>query len=241
MMVRRQVADLWRRAAGGALDMHSDWAVLYQDLLAELGRILADPAAGDSQIREHLHSLLTEHRTRRPASRAELIRGRLIDGVRPVRSLLSALVRLPWAATDNHPVLQALRRLQDLYAHEQRHLPVGAQIFLGRVWQGALTGADRERAFCAFEVATLLALRRALRNGTVWIDHSLAFRSRERLFIPPDRWAAQRRPYFRRLGLPTDPAAFLEPLEERAEVGMTAVAAAALCRDPGPRHLTLGR
>jgi hypothetical protein len=34
----------------------------------------------------------------------------------------------------------------------------------------------------------LLALRRALRNGTVWIDHSLAFRSRERLFIPAETW-----------------------------------------------------
>ena len=227
MMVRRQVADLWRRAATGALAMHSDWVVLYQDLLAELGRILADPAAGDGQIREHLHSLLAEHRVRRPASRAELIRARLIDGVRPVRSSLSSLVRLPWAATDNHPVLEALRRLQGLYTHEQRQLSVGTQIFLGRVWQEAFTGADRERAFCAFEVAALLTLRRALRNGTVWIDHSLAFRSRERLFIPPDRWAAQRRSYFRRFGLPTDPAVFLEPLVERAEIGMTAVAAAA--------------
>jgi len=76
-------------------------------------------------------------------------------------------------------------------------------------------------------VATLLALRRALRNGTLWIDHSLAFRSRERLFIPADRWQAQRRPYFRRLGLPNDPAVFLGPLMDRAEAGMTAVAAAA--------------
>jgi hypothetical protein len=141
--------------------------------------------------------------------------------------LLSALVRLPWAATDQHPVREALRRLQDLYAHEQRDLPVGTQIFLGRVWQQVLNGLDRERAFCAFEVATLLALRRALRNGTVWIDHSLAFRSRERLFIPKERWQAQRRPYFRRLGLPTDAAMFLEPLVERAATGMAAVAAAA--------------
>jgi hypothetical protein len=152
---------------------------------------------------------------RRPASHAELVRARLIDGIRPVRALLNALVRLPWQATDDHAVLQALRRLRDLYALEQRHLPSDSQIFLGRVWQETLTGPDRERAFCAFEVATLLALRRALRNGTVWIDHSLAFRSRERLFIPADRWAAQRRPYFRRLGLPTDPAVFLEPLVEQ--------------------------
>ncbi len=227
MMIRRQVADLWRRAATGALAAHSNWALLYQELLSALNAILSEPAAGDAQIREHLHSLLAEHRARRPASRAELVRGRLIDGVRPVRSLLSALVRLPWQASNNHPVLQALRSLQGLYAHEQHHLPPGTQIFLGRVWQEAFSSADRERAFCAFEVATLLALRRALRNGTVWIDHSLAFRSRERLFIPADRWRAQRRSYFRRLGLPTDPAVFLEPLVERAEIGMAAVAAAA--------------
>jgi hypothetical protein len=130
---------------------------------------------------------------------------------------------LPWQATDNHPVLQALRWLQDLYAHEQRHLPEGTRIFRGRVWQEVLTSSDRERAFCAFKVATLLALRRALRNGTVWIDHSLAFRSQERLFIPADGSQAQRRPYFRRLRLPTDPAVFLEPCVERAEAGMTAV------------------
>jgi len=40
-------------------------------------------------------------------------------------------------------------------------------IDLGRVWRPLLSSADREQAFRAFEVATLLALRRALRNGTV--------------------------------------------------------------------------
>jgi hypothetical protein len=45
----------------------------------------------------------------------------------------------------------------------------------------ALGGEDRERAFAAAEVATLLDLRRALRNGTEWIEHNLAFRSRETL------------------------------------------------------------
>lgn len=158
MMVRRQVADLWRRADTDALATHGDWALLYQDLLAELGAILANSGADDGQIREHLHSLLTAHRERRPASRAEIIRERLIDGVRPVRALLSALMRLPWAATDQHPVQEALHWLQDLYAHEQRVLPVGTRIFLGRVWQKVLNGPDRERAFCAFEVATLMGM-----------------------------------------------------------------------------------
>ena len=226
MMVRRQVADLWRRAAAGAVAAQGDWASLYQELLASLGAIVAYPAGTDEGVLGQLQSLLAAHRARKPATRAQLVRERLIDGVRPVRSLLRALVRLPWQATEAHPVLQALCCLQDLYGREQRHLPADIRIFLGRVWQQIFASPDRERAFCAFEVATLLALRRALRNGTVWIDHSLAFRSREQLFIPAERWQAQRRPYFRRLGLPTDAALFLEPLVERAEAGMAAVAAA---------------
>jgi hypothetical protein len=39
------------------------------------------------------------------------------------------------------------------------------------VWRKALGGRDRERAFAAAKVATLLDPRRALRNGTVWIEH----------------------------------------------------------------------
>jgi TnpA family transposase len=79
----------------------------------------------------------------------------------------------------------------------------------------------------ACEVATLLALRRALRNGTVWIEHSLTFRSRERLFLPAEQWQSRRRAHYRRLGLPTRPAAFLDPLLERAAAGVQAVADAA--------------
>src|SRR3546814_7689003 len=47
---------------------------------------------------------------------------------------------------------------------------------------------DRERAFQALEVATLFALRRAVRNGSVWIEHSLSFRGRARLFFTDERW-----------------------------------------------------
>ena len=104
-------------------------------------------------------------------------------------------------------------------------MPLAPQ--LGRVWQRALAGEDRERAFAAAEVATLLNLRRALRNGTVWIEHSLAFRSRERLFIPAESWRSQRRAHYRRLRLPQEAAAFLAPLTERAEAGLQAVATAA--------------
>jgi hypothetical protein len=110
-----------------------------------------------------------------------------------------------------------------------------------RVWRKSLQDEDREKAFAAAEVGTLLNLRRALRNGSVWIDHSLSFRSRETLFIPPARWQTSRRAYDRRLHLPQDCAAFLEPLIERAKAGVLAVsktAADGILRVDEELHLT---
>jgi len=81
------------------------------------------------------------------------------------------------------------RVLQSVHiAHHAHSLPVSCALPLGRVWRAGLAGEDRERAFAAAEVATLLNLRRALRNGTVSIEHSLAFRDRETLFIPQPLW-----------------------------------------------------
>src|ERR1700722_13223351 len=91
--------------------------------------------------------------------------------------------------------------LHGLYERDLRALPTGCPVPLGCVWRKAIGGADRERAFAAAEVATLLDQRRALRNGTVWIEHSLAFRSRETLFIPQRQWEESRRAHYRRLGV----------------------------------------
>ena len=191
-------------------------------------------------MREQLLALLQAHRARQPRSRAQIVRERLIEGVRPVRALLKALVRLPWQASAAQPLLKAMHILQELYEREHA-LPTTYTLPLGRVWHPVLAGEDRERAFAAAEVATLLNLRRALRNGTVWIEHSLAFRSRESLFIPQQKWNESRRAHYRRLSLPLDPSAFLEPLAERAQAAVLAVAegaAAGILRVDDELHLT---
>ncbi len=59
-----------------------------------------------------------------------------------------------------------MRLLKNLYTQNHRALPLEPVIDCGPVWHALLGGEDRERAFCALEVATLSALRRALRNGT---------------------------------------------------------------------------
>ena len=228
LMVRRRVADLWRRATKDANRVLIHWADLYRELLASIGALASDTAVPDGEIRGRLRSLVTAHLQRKPPTRAQLVRDHLTLEIRPVHSLLSALVVLPWQAAPDNPVLAALQRLKASVrtgCHRRTAVSTSA-IDLGRVWRALLSGADREQAFRAFEVATLLALRRALRNGTVWIDHSLAFRSRERLFIPTETWQKERNSYYRRLSLPKRAELYLEPLIERAQAGVAAVAKA---------------
>ena len=126
-----------------------------------------------------------------------------------------------------HPALQALDTLRVQYAAGDKTLPIDVTAArLGAAWRQDIADPDRDRAFRALEVATLFALRRGLRNGSIWIKHSLSFRGRERLFIPDERWQTEARRHYARLQMPAKAANFLAPLLERVCTGVDAVAAA---------------
>jgi hypothetical protein len=69
-------------------------------------------------------------------------------------------------------------------------------------WADLIEGGDRQRALRAFEAATLFALRKALRTGSVWMAHSLAYRRRNEMLISAAEWEAQRHRLYQQLGLP---------------------------------------
>ncbi|MFV0892607.1 Tn3-like element IS1071 family transposase [Pseudomonas kurunegalensis] len=227
LMVQRRIADLWRQAAAD-VPATVNWAAMYKTLLGELVALSAQGAVPDAELRARLEALITETQKRKPPSRASLVREGLIDGIRPVRSLLVAIAKLPWQATGEHPAIEYLAKLQALYLKGSRKLPVEVVApSLGMIWQVSISSPDRERAFQALEVATLFALRRAVRNGSVWIEHSLSFRGRARLFFTDERWQAESKKHYARLSLPSKAATFLKPLLARVTAGFDAVAAAA--------------
>lgn len=88
--------------AGAGLESPTTaWAKLYQDLVRALGRLAVTPEVDASALQTELRRILAEQRERRPRSRADRIRARLMEGVRPVRSLLRALVALPWSGFES--------------------------------------------------------------------------------------------------------------------------------------------
>jgi hypothetical protein len=224
LMLRRRVADLWREASGAKSGV--DWANLYKQLINELRMLATRTDIADHEAREQLIAILADHSKRKPPSRAHLKREHLVENIRSVRTLLVALVELPWKSDGEHPVIQAMDQLRALYNDNTRILPRGISIELGSVWRPMFDGDDRDRAHRALEVATLLAFRRALRNGSVWIEHSFTFRSRSRLFISKDRWTAERTKHYTRLALPQSPKKFLDPLLDRVRTGLNQVAQA---------------
>jgi len=227
LMVQRRIADLWRQATA-EVPATVNWSAMYKTLLAELVALSAAGAVPDAELRARLDTLVVESQKRKPPSKASLVRESLIDGIRPVRSLLVAIAELPWQATGEHPAIESLAKLQAFYLKNSRKLPADIVApSLGRVWQAAISSPDRERAFQALEVATLFALRRAVRNGSVWIEHSLSFRGRARLFFTDERWKDESKKHYARLSLPGKAATFLKPLLARVTAGVDAVAAAA--------------
>ena len=66
LMVRRRVADLWRRASKDASQVLIHWADLYRELLASIGALANDKGVEDTQIRDQLRKLVADHQARKP-------------------------------------------------------------------------------------------------------------------------------------------------------------------------------
>lgn len=226
-MIQRRVTDLWRLARDDVPDT-VNWAVLYKKLIADLAELTAQGDLTNDQLRLRMIELVQFNEQAKPPSRASLVRERLFEGIRPIRSLLAEIGKLPWQADEGNPALAALNVLLKLYADKVRELPAEMNApHLGRVWSSAITGEDRDKAMRALEVATLFSLRRCIRNGSVWVNHSLLFRGRVRLFFTPERWAAESKRHYTRLDLPPKASTFLAPLLVRVRAGVAAVAQAA--------------
>ncbi len=83
---------------------------MYKTLLGELVALSAQGAVPDAELRARLEAFITENpgSCKPPRQAASLVRQGLIDGIRPVRSLLVAIAKLPWQATGEHPAIEYL-------------------------------------------------------------------------------------------------------------------------------------
>lgn len=241
LMLRRWIKTMNNRAGKATAPKVADAQARLRDFAKTVRDLASDEAMTLDVLRAKLCELaditLAEVRT----SQAALIRTWLAEHPNQARAILAKVVDLPLQADGEHPVTSALNVLRSLYASKSRELPPVAHIDLGRRWREAIYSSDPRKALAAFEWATLFKLRMALRNGSVYLSHSFAFRGHAALLIPRDEWLAQRNHHYGHLKLPQDPQEYLrlvkEQLQQRLSEFAQAVAAGKVSIDAQGIHL----
>ena len=90
----------------------------------------------------------------------------------------------------DHPLATAFATL-DQSAGSTRS-PVGVTQPFGTTWKGLIEQEDRAIALGCYRAATLMALKRGLRNGSIAAAHSVDHRRREDRLIPGALWERDR-------------------------------------------------
>jgi TnpA family transposase len=75
----------------------------------------------------------------------------------------------------------------------------------------------------AFEASTLYTLRRSLKNGSISIEYSFAYRSRESMLMPLEEWEKNKGKYYKALGLPRSPEKFLDKHKAQLQAGLVSL------------------
>ena len=164
--------------------------------------VLHDEAKDWRQRVLEAQKLLAEVGDGAPVSFASRVRKALAGDTTRVHGCLMAVRDLDFRGQEadaGFTQWQAWQRLRDTATGDAP--PTVDLPDVGAAWRAAVQSPDRKAGWHAFEASTMLALRRSLRRGSVWIDHSLSFRGREQLLIPARQWEEQRERHVELLGM----------------------------------------
>jgi TnpA family transposase len=222
----RRVADLVRGAYDKTHARQAKSSGKYRECLVSIRELVGDASVPAEQRLALIGQMIDAVNPTAPNSHAASVRETLIEETARIRPLLSALQGLDFKAQPTNGCLKNFQSLGEMYAGRETELPATHAAAVEKTWRELVDGPDRTRALKALEASTLLGLRKNLRRGSIWIDHSYSYRERDQLLIPKADWSDVREQHYSQLSLPTDPDQFLQTLLANIEVGLDAVAQA---------------
>ncbi|CAN7752460.1 Tn3 family transposase [Variovorax sp. LjRoot84] len=195
---------------------------------ARLARdVLRDPAKTLDARCAEADQLLSKMLDAPPKSFVSQVRKALSIDNQRVKAFLGGLKDLDFGGLAADPGFEQLSAWRELQAAKAAELPGDFALpDVGVAWHDLVYDVDPRFGLHAFAACTMMSLRKSLRNGRVWIDHSLSFRSRDQMLIAPDEWARDRDKYLALLGLPVNVDALLDPLLDNLRASVAAVSEA---------------
>ena len=73
---------------------------------------------------------------------------------------------------------------------------------VGLAWSAIVTDLDPRSRYRAFAASTMMALRKSLRRGSVWVNHSIGHRSSQSMLLADAEWTRFREQHFQIFDLP---------------------------------------
>lgn len=219
----RRISDLVRQAYNKTTTKQARSAIEYRQQLVEIKALVDDTRRSAEDRLADIGKLLKGLSSRPPASHAASVRETLTEDHHRLRNLLTPLRALEFASHGNDPAMRQLDLVGGLHDRGMTELPPDCNVPVSASWRDLVDGEDRQRALRALEASAVMSLRKGLRRGTVWINHSLSFRERDQLLIPPAQWEVDRDRHLSSLGLPSQARLYLDRLTEHLKAGLAAL------------------
>ena len=226
MLGGRQIAKIVRTAYESARMLEAQSAISSAEKLEQISERLKDHSLSDRDFRIFVESLLKDHKARQFPTRASAARWLLSEPNPTLRTLLNEMQKLDIQAEPQDLGKTRLEYIKDLYRQKRTALPDKPDVNVPSSWKDIIEGEDRERAMRGLEAVTLIGLRKSLRSGAVYVDHSEKFRGRHRLMIDETQWVQDKTTRYNQLSLPLRPDDFIESLVAELELKLAAVDAA---------------
>jgi TnpA family transposase len=218
-----QIAAQWRGARERVAEAQAGRLRRLHRLLGDLAVLTEDEALDAAGLRLRLRDLIAPFEPERQSTRVAEIRRELGHKSRELARLLKTVRATELAMPTGHAVAAAFTTLDSLAASA---LPPATPQPFGPSWQGLIDQPDRIAALGCFRAATVMALKRGLRNGSITVAHSFSHRAAEDKLIPAPLWQRSRARFIRTLNLPARPEPYLQRLEAGLTAGLAALAEA---------------
>jgi hypothetical protein len=190
----------------------------FRALLGDLAGLAGDETLDAAALRSRLSGLIAPFEPERQTTQVTAIRQELGRKSQDLARLLKMARSAALTVPADHRLTAAFATLDAVAASSVAALPDADSQPFGSSWQSLIEQPDRAAALGCFRAATLMALKRALRNRSVSVAHSLSHRAPEDKLIPLKLWQRNHGRFIRDLNLPASAEKYLP----RLEAGLTA-------------------
>jgi TnpA family transposase len=225
-LLDHRIAALWRGARERAEEARASRLRRLRELLGDLAGLADDETLDAAQLRSRLIGLIAPFEPERETTQVSAIRQELGRKSQDLARLLRIARSLALAVPADHPLTAAFATLDAVATSSTATLPAAESQPFGVSWQRLIEQPDRTAALGCFRAATLVALKRALRNRSVSVAHSLSYRAPEDKLIPLKLWQRHHGRFIGDLNLPAGSEPYLQRLEAGLTAGLAALAEA---------------